>query len=294
MMKSTNRVPDYKPCRNTDLEMICENIPNEEVKQVFNRIFFPKKLISVILILQSNTIGGGDIPENVFGNKQFLEISIMNSIYSWLDRKLNVDANAFQSTKSYTRKFKISIVDCTFLDLDFLSGFEKLANLMFSDIENIQHCLPKIPPLPSLTTLWFERCSGMTEIQWFPTLSNGLKDIRFDTYYSFVFKSQYVLNDQIVDRIMDWLLLSSENTLEDITITNMDQVTQVPQKIRQFKVLRNVWLQNNKISALKSGAFSFSVPVCILDVSGNGVKKIEPGAFQGTQTFTHYIYFIFN
>jgi len=61
----------------------------------------------------------------------------------------------------------------------------------------------------------------------------------------------------------------------------MNQVTRVPHKIASFKALRKVWLHHNRISTIKSGAFSFSVPVSLLNIKDNGIKEIEPGAFQG-------------
>jgi len=194
---------------------------------------------------------------------------------------LQIDGNAFRSTKSYTPNFKINIIDCTLLDLGFLSGFEKLTKLVFSNIRNIQHCLPSLPPLPRLIELHFEHCSGMNEYYHFPALTNGLKKFRFANDDRTKILSNKNINDETVDRIMDWLLLSSANTLEEITTTYINQGTRVPHKIASFKVLRKLWLHDNNISSIKTGAFSFSVPVSLLNIKGNAIKEIEPGAFQG-------------
>jgi len=88
-------------------------------------------------------------------------------------------------------------------------------------------------------------------------------------------------NDETVDRIVDWLILSSANTLEQMTIEYMNQVTRVPHKISSFKALTSISMYRNDISTIKSGAFSFSVPVSLLDLAFNGLKEIESGAFQG-------------
>jgi len=190
---------------------------------------------------------------------------------------LQIDCNAFRSTKSYTTNFKINRIDCTLLDLGFLSGFDKLTKLVFGNINNIQHCLPSLPPLLRLTTLEILYCTGMNELNIFPTLTNELKDAKF---FGSKDKDE-AYNDDTVDRLMDWLLLSSANTLEEMTIVKMNQVTRAPHKISSFKALIKLWLNDNNISSIKSGAFSFSVPVSVLNIKGNGIKEIEPGTFQG-------------
>ena len=247
-------------------------------------------MASVTLILQPSTMGEGTIPKDVFGNQQVSEISIGYHKYSFSDTQLEVDVNAFQSTKGSTTKFKLSFVDCTLLDLSFLSGFDKLAHLMFSNIDNIQDCLPSLPPLPRLTFLRFELCSGLKKIKSFPNLVNGLEHIRFENGHYNKFISNKVLDDITVDRIIDWLLLSSSNTLEGLSIIDTSQVTQVPNKTSQFKVLKSIELQNNAISTIKSGAFSFSVPVYVFHFYGNGISKIEPGAFKGINTVFLLLY----
>jgi len=137
---------------------------------------------------------------------------------------LQVDTNAFRSTKNYTDEFSINYVYCTLLALGFLLEFDKLTKLDFSHIENIQHSLPSLPSLPRLDSLEFRFCTGMNHLNstfsiptMFPTLRNGLKTIKlFSVIYN---------NDETVDRIVDWILLSSENTLEEIKMQYMKQMT---------------------------------------------------------------------
>jgi len=172
------------------------------------------------------------------------------------------------------------MINCNLLDLGFLSGFDKLTHLDFDNIYNIQHCFPSLPPLPRLTMLHIEFSTGLNELINFPTLINGLKDIRFLGGVDCNCTNKDI-NDETADRIVDWLLLSSSNTLQGMSISKMNQVTRVPHKIASFKALRSLQLFKNVISTIKSGAFSFSVPVSLLDIFGNGIKEIEPGAFQG-------------
>jgi len=249
---------------------------------VFKRTSLPR-LASVKLILQPFIFSETFIPEGVFGTKRILDIEIEYPYEALVNRSLSleVDADAFRSTKNYTTDFLINVIDCTLLDLSFLSGFNQLTKLLLANIHNIQHCLSSLPSLPRLIKLVFEHCSGMNELYAFPILTNGLRDFRFRTDDGSKFQSNKNINDETVDRFMDWLLLSSSNTLEEMEITYMNQVTRVPHKIASFKALRKVWLHDNNISSIKSGAFSFSVPVSLLSIHRNGIKEIEPGAFQG-------------
>jgi len=287
-IKQENPSIDYLPCSLTNgNDVVCNEVPLKEVQTVFKQTPIPR-LASVTLTLKPHIFNEKFIPENVFGTKQILDIWIE---YSSEGNKLEVDANAFRSTKSYTVKFSINIIDCTYLDLGFLSGFDQLTQLNLFNINNIQHCLPSLSSLPRLTSLYIRHCSGMNEFYNFPALINGLKHFSILNYDgpTTEFHSNLIINDETVDRIIDWLLLSSDNTLEEMEIANMNQVTFVPHKIASFKALRKVWIPRNNISTIKSGAFSFSVPVSLLGIHGNGIKEIEPGAFQGKHHNFMYI-----
>jgi len=80
---------------------------------------------------------------------------------------------------------------------------------------------------------------------------------------------------------MDWLLISSSNTLLEMELTGMKRMSKVPHQFKSFKYLRRLFVYNNLISTLKTGDFSFSVPVLKLTMGGNSMNSIEPGAFQG-------------
>jgi len=253
---------------------------------VFNRTSFPRQA-SVKLTLQPFIFSETFIPEDVFGTKRILDIWIEYPYGTFMNRSLSlqVDADAFRSTKIYTKNFTIYGIDCTLLDLSFLSGFNQLTKLVLGNINNIQHCLSSLPPLPHLIKLEVVYCSGMNELYILPTLTNGLMTVKFHGSED----KDEAYNNDTVDRIMDWLLLSSANTLKEMGIAYMNQVTRVPHQISSFKALRKLWLHDNNISSIKSEAFSFSVPVSLLSIHRNGIKKIEPGAFQGKHDNAKYI-----
>jgi len=119
----------------------------------------------------------------------------------------------------------------------------------------------------------------MNEISGFPPLTNGLKEVLFQGSEEDPDRS---FNDETVDRIMDWILPSSSETLEDMKLIRMKKITQVPRQIASFKALERLWLHENSITLIKTGELSFSSPaVLLLNMAGNGIQEIEGGAFQG-------------
>jgi len=192
---------------------------------------------------------------------------------------LQIDPNAFRSTKSYTKEFYLDYIDCTLLDFNFLMGFDKLNILFFRNVWNIQFCLPSLPSLPSLTVLRIDFCSGLDELRIFPVLTNGLRDFQVRGFENDILER--IFTDETVDRILDWILLSSSDTLEELGIVNSTQVTRVPHQIPSFKALKKLWLHSNNISTIKKNSFNFTAPVSVLNIKENGIKEIEPNAFQG-------------
>ena len=280
LSKPTNSSLDYTPCSLSNGEVVCDQVSFEEVQKALMRNTLSNRLASIKLILQPGIFTETIIPQDVFGEKQILRIGIEFPLEVVENSSLilQVDADAFRSTKGYTEIFRIGGVDCTQLDLSFLSGFDKLTEFTFSNIYNIQHCLPSLPPLPKLTSLSFKYCTGMNELINYPNLTNGLKDV---TFFADVVNIHETYNDETVDRIMNWLLLSSATTLKNILIRGMNQVTRVPKKISSFTALSAISMYHNNISIIEYGAFSFSVPVSILNLEGNGINNIEPYAFKG-------------
>jgi Leucine-rich repeat (LRR) protein len=59
------------------------------------------------------------------------------------------------------------------------------------------------------------------------------------------------------------------------------QLNHIPDELTQFNRLEKVYLSGNKIRSIASGVFNFKAPLKRLDLSWNGLSRIEPGAFQG-------------
>ena len=237
---------------------------------------------SIKLTLQPFNLTETFLPQDLLGRKRTLELWIeFPDMIAVLNGSLRVqiDSKVFRSTKSYTKTLKLNSIDCFLLNFNFISDFDQLNELYLTNIWNIQMCFPTLPSLPSLTTLVIGYSSGLNELYSFPFLINGLKN--FDLLGFENYPPESSLTDETVGRVVDWLLISSENTLEEIRIVNMNRVTRVPRQISSFKALRKLWLHNNNISTIKSGELYFTAPVSLLDIKQNGIKEIEAAAFQG-------------
>lgn len=270
---------DYSPCKYSNGDVLCERVNIREIQRVLRRTSIPT-LASIKIILKPYIVSETFNPEDVLGNKRALQVWLEYPSRSFMNLSLSlqVDPNAFRTTKTYTKTITFYKIDCSLLDLIFLSGFEKLTNLTFSNVNNIQLCLPSLPLLPLLDRLVISNSAGMNELRNFPTLANGLKMVIFIGTSESTHK---IYTDETVNRIMNWLLLSSNNTLEEMTVQGMKRVTQVPRKIESFKALRKLWLIENNISTIKTGSFSFTVPVTLLNMDRNRISKIEQAAFEG-------------
>ena len=142
-------------------------------------------------------------------------------------------------------------------------------------MQNVHHSLPTLPSdLPNLQLLDFQGCSGLRELTNFPNLTNGL------TFFSLKAVSE-ILDDETLSKMLDWVLLSSSNTLEYLRIEESNSITQVPQHISSFKALKSLIFRYNNVSTIKTGLFNLTAPVTYLHLHANGIKFIEPGAFHG-------------
>ena len=88
-----------------------------------------------------------------------------------------------------------------------------------------------------------------------------------------------------MEKVLNWILLSSVDTVKYFSFARMDLLEHVPSQFKSFKSMCSLWLRFNKISTIKTGAFSFKVPVCILDIRNNNIANIESDAFEGKHFF---------
>ncbi len=86
------------------------------------------------------------------------------------------------------------------------------------------------------------------------------------------------LTDEGISQMMDWLLPSSSNTLDSISLSGVN-MTRTPLQLASFNSLRWVSLQENiGIMTVTAGTF-YSKKIEYIDLSS--VHFVEEGAFQG-------------
>jgi len=243
----------------------------DKVKEVFDRT---KRTVFNSITLN---ISPPDeyIPADILSNKR---TENLNLVCIGNDEKieLKVESNTFWSTKNLTKALFIHKCDGINLDSNFLSGFEHLTNLTLDTVTNIQDFFQKLPSLPSLTVLVLNYVSGLADIQTLPNLINGLKYVGLTPH-----EEDEIWNNETLDTILEWLLLSSANTLEYLSITESDYLTEIPSQIPSFKALNYLRITYTQIYNIKTGALIFSVPIVSLRLHHNSIRTIQPGAFQG-------------
>jgi len=134
------------------------------------------------------------IPKDVLSDKKTTKLVIQYAEST----SLEVNHKAFTSTKQYTEKVILNRIECSLLNLIFLSGFEQLKSLTFANINNIHNCLPTLPPLPKLIKLRFDNCVGMHQLYNFPKLTNGLESFKFFGHENY-FDKQW--DDETISRV---------------------------------------------------------------------------------------------
>ena len=266
----------HKNCSTEYDEVQCENVPIENIKAFFqmNDTSITNNLFdSIRLILRS---GDESIPADILGNKKTEELVIRYEYREDPIALLKVDVNAFQSTKNTTKSLELRNFDSSQLDLGFLTGFNQLTDLIFNNVRHIQKSLSTLPLLPKLTGLKFDNVGIINDrIITFPTLTTGgLKRFQFINF------DEKQTADALVSRLLDWILLSSANSVEVLILSGVG-ITNIPSQILSFTALKHLDLSVNSIQTIKNGALRFSAPVFSLRLASNKINSIEPGAFQG-------------
>jgi len=99
--------------------------------------------------------------------------------------------------------------------------------------------------------------------------------IEIDCVYRF-------LSDSRMNEIMDALLTTPGISPVSILFLSNNLLTRVPDQIRFFPRLTTANLDYNKLTSIDNGAFNFTTKLSYLNIFGNQIATIAPGAFQGS------------
>jgi hypothetical protein len=99
--------------------------------------------------------------------------------------------------------------------------------------------------------------------------------IEIDCVYRF-------LSDSRMNEIMNALLTTPDISPVSILFLSNNYLTRVPDQIRFFPKLITANLDYNKLTSIDYSAFNFTSKLSYLNIFGNEIATIAPGAFQGS------------
>ena len=198
-----------------------------------------------------------------------------------------IDPNAFNMSSNYLRQLQIENCDLGRLDLSFLSEFENLDKLYIinpSSIEKANWYL--LPSLPVLIRFYIQIDKELQNnwnkwVQKLPPLTNGLQ----------VFENNAGVDDDTADRLVQWLLNSSVETLQHLELQNT-KLTRIPPGISNFENLGGLIItcKDSEIKVLKENSIKLNLLPTLIQISNCGIRELQPGAIQGKNI--RIIYFI--
>lgn len=267
---------DYTPCtcqgcRGT-WRLTCDGVTANELRDVLRKTTVTVfQAVDISLSKESSAANLEDIPMDVLEGKRASSIRLACSAR---EHQLRVDAEAFASTKQSTNRFEINHCDLSKLNLTFLADFNEITSFNLINSTHVHLALPSLPKLRNLTS-WFgiSYCSGLNELRDYPPpLAAGLGVL-------YLTKSE--MNDDAMDRMLDWILSSSKDTLWAIHM-NDNHLTRMPKQLSSFTQLSTVHADGNAISVVSTDSVVFTGSTLIsLSLHNCKIELIQPNAFKG-------------
>ena len=269
---------DYSPCscaRRFDgvVSITCEEIPLAEVRAVFDKNT-GFDLHDLLLYPQSSEL---IITANVLGLKHRITNNLrLYCPYFNGDYQLRIDPDAFASSKNSLQMMTTYHCDLARFNFDFLTGFDELNRIDIYYSTSVQLAgWATMPPLPGLLNLGIVESGNLNAWISFPNLVKGL---------DFVYLLDDGITDATMERILDWVLLSSRNSLTGLSV-NQNALTRVPPQVASFSQLNLLSFDRQRtppgLPSLSANSFNFASPVSYFSFSGSGLSTIQDGTFRG-------------
>lgn len=246
----------------------------DEVKAVFSRTA-PIDILYLYLYVRPT---GDYIPADLLGGSTVSYHLELNSNSNLNYPLLEVDPNAFRSSKDTLMLFDMWNLDISLLDLSFLADFQKVSSLNFDSIAHLGLSLPTIPSLPALRGLYIYHSTGLDEIS--QAGENHLKGNGLEEF--FVQSSD--LDANVIAQLLDWILLNSAQSLKSAFIDN-NRMESIPPQLSSFQKLDAIYIRNNNEDlTIPNNSFfviANSTNYVYMDLSSSRVVRVESAAFQG-------------
>ena len=271
-MENSGCGEDFSPCTCSNGQIVyCKEKPLADVRIAFQRTSRTATNLTEVHLEPYWT--DEVIPENLLGGSN-RRIGYIELVCSRPNQALKVHPNAFRYIRNGTTRMAIQGCNTSRMDFAFLSGFNRLTQLWIYESSGLESSLATLPEnLSSLSELYVYECKGLNEWTKFPDLVKGLTTLKLHNNG---------LNDEAMDRILDWALDTSGETLQKLHI-DRNAITRVPHQITWFSRLDHLDMrdQDSGIPSIPSGFLSFSSPIRFLSMASSKISNIAPGAFDG-------------
>ena len=226
--------------------------------------------------------------------------------------KLIIDPNAFKPSGEQTFSLSIKECDLEYLDLTFLIAFETLGEIKIIRPSNLGNAKwDRLPPINDFGIIYIDDededyQSRLNYIPWVDNLpvlniGTGLREAQFiGSSFS---------GDDVADRLVDWLLNSSIESLKINEMKHWKSLNRIPHNLSSFKALErlNIFCQGGNSSmknVLDNGSIKmyghrqYWQKTVGLAIENCKIQEIKSGAIQGKMRFSiessNYLeYFIF-
>ena len=253
----------------------CNLVSMINVTHVFERI--PAMQWPALVLRLTSSDENRTIPADLLGNHTTVGVRFVCPHHGY---PLRLNRNAFRSSKQLIEFLYVDECDVGQLNFNFLAGFDKLWVIAFTHTQNNHLANWTImPPLCNLASLYIRNATRNDLNQWtqFPNLTRGLHDLCLDGNE---------INDVEIDRILNWTLKTSANSLEYLSLER-NNLTKIPRQISLFTKILFVRLDHQKtdIQIITNGSFRIPahnyIIVSQFSAKNSNISSIQPGAFQG-------------
>lgn len=203
-----------------------------------------------------------------------------------------IDPAAFSQTKLKTVTLNIWHCNLNRLNWSFLAGFANLKDLQIDSSNNFPVTFYTFPSA-SLTGLWYLTLKYLSEMDKFAAanikyphfLKNSLKTIVIEG----IVYPNILVDASIQNFLANWITPSSRKTLAALILNN-NNWTKIPSEVAKYENLDDAYfLYNTQSWVIQKNAFNFAKNTSryqpTLKINNSGIKSIQPGAFQGFDTF---------
>ena len=258
----------YSPCHCTPNWLSCYSSSISSIAKMFKQKLGWNRIENLDLRLLSTE---SFIPAHLL-TYHWVASEIYIECELWDSPSLQIDRDAFWSSRNSTQSFRIINCKISKLNFYFLEGFYNLTNIILISDNGVQ--LASLPLLPKLNYIRISDTTGLTKLSTFPKLVNGIETLQLDNNN---------IDDITIDSILKWVIESpTVDTLNELDISS-NLLTKIPHHISSFKVLNHIKMGSNPLNSnIYSGSFYFKSHSS-LHLESCGIDTIESGAFQGIQ-----------